>query len=190
MTGIGPPSSLLTDRHNGVYFQRRDYGGFFRRGACGAIDVVALLILWVAVGFGWFLAGPDVHVNEWEIMPIWLPLSYLYLAPLKGSRLRTIGYRLMGLKVVDLQGRRPGWPRMTIRFATLLFGSEVWIFDLFWLCGQTDRRKISDLFAGTYVVRVNAEPEGRGPVGLAFYGIQSYFFVFREVFRPTDARPA
>ena len=187
MTGIAPPSSLLADRQKGVYFQRRDYGGFFRRSACGVIDGVALLFFGLAIVFGWALARPDPVGHEWEIMSIWLPLCYLYLGPMKASRLRTIGYRVMGLKVVDLRGGRPGWISMTIRLAMLSFGAPLWVLDLFWFRGQSDRRKISDLFAGTYVVRMDAAPLGRGPVGLGFHGILGYFFVFREVLRPTDA---
>ena len=144
------------------------------------MPIIALVIAFVRV-----FTGSDAIIGEWELMPFWLPICYLYLAPLKASRLRTVGYRLMGLRVVDLQGRRPGWVRMTIRLVAMSFGSLWWVLDLFWMCGQSDRRKISDLYAGTYVVRVNAAPEGRGAVGLGFYGIFTYFFVFREVLRPT-----
>jgi uncharacterized RDD family membrane protein YckC len=117
-------------------------------------------------------------------------LCYLYLGPLKRSRWRTLGYQLTDLRIVDLHGHRPSLPRMTFRCVLLTLGAGFWLFDLLWILGNSDRRKFSDQFAGTYVVRARARPVGFGPIVATYYYFVTNCFVFGEVARaPIDRRP-
>jgi uncharacterized RDD family membrane protein YckC len=172
----------LDKRPAGVYFSPGDYGGFVRRVAAGAVDVVALLVVWVVLAVLWSLTEPELSLAGAYVLA-----CYLYLAPLKASRARTLGYRLAGLRVVDHYGRRPSVLRMSVRCAPLLIGSGFWLIDLLWMLGERERRKLSDLLAGTYVVRAGVEPAGNGPVVVAYYAALGYFLVFGEVRRAAGA---
>ena len=70
------------------------------------------------------------------------------------------------------------------------FSTGFWLQDLLWTFSLPDRRKLTDLFAGTTVVRARANPEGQGPIVLAYYDVMGYFLIFGEVRRPSKARPS
>jgi uncharacterized RDD family membrane protein YckC len=169
-------------RPDGVYFSPGDYAGFVRRVAAGVVDVVALWVIWLALAFAWWLTEPELSLEGAFVLA-----CYLYLAPLKASRARTLGYRLAGLRVVDLYGRRPSLARMTLRCLPLMVGAGFWLTDLLWMFGERERRKLTDLLAGTYVVRAGVEAAGNGPVVAAYYDAFGYFLVFGEVRRAAGA---
>ncbi len=180
------------DTHLGVFYEPKDYAGFFRRLFAGLIDAIVLLTIW-AVSFVGIelltqLRGPGV----WEMFFTLILSIYLYLGWLKASHIGTLGYRLLRIRVVDIYGRRPSAQRMILRCLIQVF-VVAWLrnfyFDFLWMASQSDRRKLSDQFAGTYVVRTAAVPIGEGPIVLAYYGAFSYFLVFSEVQRPLKPRP-
>jgi len=152
---------------------------FWRRAAAAAVDTalitveLALLIVvvFVVTVFVATIAAGDVPAEDapWVPMAVAIALlqlvfTWLYSALFQTSAWQaTIGMRLAGVKVTDLQGRRLSFTRATARYAakrlvvlTLYLGFLVIV--------ATDRRQaLHDVLAGTLVVR-RREPVAGGPV--------------------------
>ena len=173
------------DKPIGVYFDPKDCAGFWRRTTAAGIDAAVLWGAWYGLAFGWAAWRPTTDYQEPTLIFAWFLVIFLYLGVLKASRWGTAGYRLLGLRVVDLRGGRPSLSRMFLRSFLLVFGFSTgfWLHDLLWTFSLPDRRKLTDLFAGTTVVRARANPEGRGPIVLAYYDVMGYFLIFAEVRR-------
>lgn len=78
----------------------------------------------------------------------------------QGERHIRLGYLLFRLRVVDLQGQRPGLVRLTLRM--LLGGGLSPFLDLVYLTSDTSRQSLRDKMGGTK----RAVVAGRGRVGL------------------------
>ena len=165
----------------GVYYGRQDYASFWRRILAWAIDLVIILLI---LGGYCYL---NFHFINDSLLAFnvsffgSLLIAYVYLAILKSSALRTLGFRVADLKIVDLYGNKPSWSTMLIRFMLLAVGLFSLIVDLLWLTGETTRQTLRDKYFGTYVVRTYSEPEGTGRlqnVSLDFIG---WHLVFKEV---------
>ncbi|MDH3974742.1 MAG: RDD family protein [Deltaproteobacteria bacterium] len=183
-------------REEGIYFDIKDYGSLVRRFSAITIDMAFLLLLFILAGALWSLLfiPPDLDLAyyygikvfiyfEPEFFSLCLILAYIYLAILKPRPIRTIGYRLTGLKIIDLKGEQPSLLKMTWRFVLLAFGPFHLLFDIFWLGGDDNRQSLRDKLAGTYVIRKNAIPSGRGTIGYSQYGLFCYQLIFSEVMR-------
>jgi uncharacterized RDD family membrane protein YckC len=177
MTGTG----AVEQAAEGVYFSPRDSAGVWRRLVCGLIDVGVLWVLLVALLVGWSVLSLPREFAGLSLAAAWMLTCFGYLAVLKQSRLGTVGDRATGLKVVDLRGGRPSLTRMTVRCGLLLLGTGFILIDLLCVLGTRRRQKLSDVIAGTYVVRSGATPEGRGRVVLAIHCVFGYFFVHEAV---------
>lgn len=177
---------LHVDGRDGVYFPPHDHAGFWRRVVCAAVDGAVLLAAWAGLFNVWVGMQPSPGFTGPTLLAAWLALAFLYTGPLKASPLRTLGYRAAGVTVIDLYGRRPSLPRMAVRSALYLIGTGFWLIDLVWTLGNAERRKLSDVIAGTYVVRAGAQPAGHGPVVPAIYCVLSYMIVYGEVRRPVQ----
>jgi len=157
---------------------------FWRRVGAGAIDtaflVVELMLLTIVVliftSLVSFIAagGREVPSDRapWGLMAVAIVVlqvtfSWLYSTVLHTSAWQgTIGMRLAGLEVTDLQSRRLSFARATARYAAkrlvVLTG-----YLGFFLIAATDRRQaLHDMLAGTLVVR-RRERATRGRVGSA-----------------------
>jgi hypothetical protein len=62
-----------------------------------------------------------------------------------------------------------------------LLGPLNWLLDLVWLSSDAHRQALRDKFANTYVVKVQAQPAGRGKIVFRSYEILFYNCLFREV---------
>jgi uncharacterized RDD family membrane protein YckC len=174
----------------GVYFAPGDYAGFGRRLVSGLIDAAvvyaAWLVVWVAVALARSLLALPKHAVIVSMTGGWFVLGFLYLVVLKRSALRTLGYRAAGIRVIDLRGGPPSLFRMSLRTGLLLLGRGFMLIDLAWLLGRgsADGQKITDMLAGTYVVRAGARPEGHGRIVAAYYGMLSHFLICPQVRHP------
>jgi uncharacterized RDD family membrane protein YckC len=141
------------------------YAELWRRVAAAIVDVAVLAVLSFVLGvvagllaFGLFgdaaLDGLERFLSGPARTPLALVVFWLYFAPLESSRLQaSLGKRLLGLRVTDLDERRLSFLRATGRFlgkllsvATLLIG--------FLLAAFTARRQaLHDLVAGCLVLR-------------------------------------
>jgi uncharacterized RDD family membrane protein YckC len=89
---------------DGVFFAPDSYAGVFRRISAMITDGLILLI--VAIGL-WIplvilLWDPQTgRTPEGLFLLLWIPIGWFYLTVIKRSRLRTIGYRLCGLQIVN-----------------------------------------------------------------------------------------
>ncbi len=181
---------------NGVYYKIEDYGSLLRRFLAIAVDLVVLILLALVIAWIWsfFAEAPDLDPAleyGWLSMAFITPgyfwccllISYIYMTVVKASKLRTVGYRITGLRVVNLHGVRPSIFQMTWRFILLAFGPIDLIVDLIWLGGDDNRQTIRDKIAATYVVRPDAIPIGAGAITRRSYFLLSWSFIFQEVKR-------
>jgi len=192
--------SKMNDKANrdiGVYYRQSDYASLLKRIIAAGVDCFVLIILAVIISFIWplFFEQPDFDIAAdfgWMALAFFSPgffwtctiIAYCYLSIIKPSYLRTIGYRIAKLKIVNMKGCRPSLLQMTWRFLLLIFGPFHILIDLFWLGGgDDDRQALRDKMAGTYVVAANSLPVGSGPFKYANYNFLGFAFIFREVKR-------
>jgi uncharacterized RDD family membrane protein YckC len=163
-----------------VYFHTDDYAPFWRRFITLIVDgaVVALLC---------FLATLPLSFTHAEGLPPWMALLWLaiiwsYLALLKRTSFRTLGYRLMGLQIVGYTGKPPTIFQMTIRPAITFFFTPLFD-DLSWIPSDRCRQALRDKFACTYVIRKGASPAGTGRLVYTRHFFIGRQMLFREIAR-------
>lgn len=82
--------------------------------------------------------------------------AVLYLTVLKRSRTRTVGYRALDCEVVAADGGAPSFRAMLTRLILWpLIGPGL---NLFSISQHDSRQTISDMIAGTIVIRAGSEP--------------------------------
>jgi uncharacterized RDD family membrane protein YckC len=173
-----------------VYFDRRDYAGPVRRAVIVCIDgfavIVLCLVVLVGIGTVWFMRYPrsDLPPQAWWVA---LTSAYVYLTLLKRSRIRSLGYILTGVRILDIEGRRPSLLQMTVRILPVLPVPWSFLFDLGWMVDEPQRQTLRDKWAGTFVVRRKAQPIGTGPVQYKRIGLGGIFLIFPEVSRVEEA---
>ena len=173
----------------GVYYREQDYAGVWRRLLTDLIDIPVLLLLIAIAGITLDTLFP-YRVAAAALLPVAAILAFLYLALLKRSRLRTLGYRVAGVRIVDFHGDTPSATAVTLRLIFAVFGPLNILLDLFWIPGDPCRQALRDKFAQTYVVRERAKPAGSAPIRLCRYGVLGWSFVFQEVAPEAQAPPA
>ena len=171
----------------GIYYAPLAKAGFFRRLLASGVDALLLFELWYVIFAVWVLAGYQRGVPSEGALLAWLLGVFLYLGPLKRSTFRTPGYLVAGVRIVNFRGGRPSLLAMALRCGFALPWSGLTFLDLLWFLVTGRRQKLSDDRARTYVVRVGAEPVGRGPIVAAYYAAFGYLIVFGEVV-PRPAR--
>ena len=149
----------------GVYYSRGDYAGFWRRLVVDAIDFTLLVgtVLGITLGAAIILPTGEQalpHVLFWSGMG----LGFVYLALLKHSRFRTLGYLVGGIRIVSIHGGRPSIWALTIRALFAVFGPFNMLLDVIWLTSDERRQALRDKFAHTYVIRDRALPLGQGAI--------------------------
>ena len=183
-------------KNQGVYYKLQDYGSLYKRIGVAITDLLFLIIIFFIIASVWpfFFSSLDLTSGVeygWLALAFFTPayfwtcttIAFLYLAILKPSSIRTIGYRIAGLKIVNMRGFKPSLLQMAWRFLLLVFGPFHFIIDLFWLGGDDDRQSLRDKMAGTYVVRENSAPEGVGAFKYSNYNFFGLSFTFKEVKR-------
>ncbi|WDQ15983.1 RDD family protein [Rhodopirellula sp. P2] len=171
----------------GIYFAHESYPGFIRRLIAMMIDGAILTFAGIAI---WILLALLFYVLETDRSPetlhiaIWLTIIWVYMTVIKRSWLRTIGYRLSGLQIVDTRGSRPSLMKMTFRLLMWIFGPFNFILDLMWLAADSEQQTLRDCYCGTYVVRATAQPEGSAPMHLTRYFATGLAPSYPRVVRP------
>ncbi len=164
----------------GTYFREEDYASAWRRLLAVLVDIPVLLVLTVAVWTALYPLLSEIAADA-AFLPITVLLSFVYLVILKRSRLRTLGYRLADVRIVDLRGGVPSIGAMTLRLIFAVFGPLNGLFDLVWIPGDPRRQALRDKFAHTYVVRADAESVGTAAIEYRHYFALGWTFLFREV---------
>jgi uncharacterized RDD family membrane protein YckC len=116
----------------------------------------------------------------------WLALSLLYLVVCKRTRVRTLGYRLARVRLIDIRGGSPRSLRVTFRLLLALMGgytSSLGLVDFLWITGDDHKQALRDKLAQTYVIKVGAQPAGRGPIVYDVYHVLAWTLYLPEVRR-------
>lgn len=177
--------------HRAVCFDRRDYAGLGRRVAIICIDLVGAAVLCFVVFFGLafacFLQNPANEDLPSYTLLLLLLVVYLYLTVLKRSEVGTLGYILTGVRIIDIEGKRPSLLQMTGRLLPLPLFPLTLPFDLAWVVDDPHRQGLRDKWVGTFVVRRNAQPIGTAPIRYKRLGFAGLFLIFPEVGRVEEA---
>ena len=142
--------------------------GFWRRLFAGLLDLIiiipaSLIVIWLASK----LTG--VHVPRG--LDFWLDLilasdpalvmalgltiavAALYALVFQVTQGRTIGMRVLGMRVVDIYGDSPSAARCVARTLGYLGGVATLLLGFLWIGFDREKRALHDWIAGTYVIR-------------------------------------
>jgi uncharacterized RDD family membrane protein YckC len=149
-------------------FQTPAYAGFWMRVLAYIIDSLIMSIVFIPLGlvYGAVMAGSGLDENSPEmafgnlgINGISILGGWLYHAFLESSSWQgTVGKKVLGLRVTDMNGSRIGFGRATGRyFGTILSGMICFIG--FVMVAFTEKKQgLHDLMAGTLVLSGPALP--------------------------------
>jgi uncharacterized RDD family membrane protein YckC len=168
-------------RAEGVYYQRQDYAGLWRRLLAAIVDAIVAV-----AGLFALLIGTPSTASVFLLLMVWLALFFLYLIVCKRTRVRTLGYRLARVRLVDIRGDSPRSLRVTFRLLLALMGgysSVLGLVDLLWITGDDHKQALRDKLAHTYVIRAGAQPAGRGPIVYDVYHVLAWTLYLPEVRR-------
>ena len=195
------PHSMSISQAGPVVYRREDYVGAFRHLVIFAVDF--LVILFVVFPLSLLPAVLRFSVTAaFDSFSIILPLflAWIYLAVLKPSRIRSVGYWVTDVRIVTINGGKPSPFCMTLRLAAtmlwlLLSPFGFFWLDLLWTTVDDERQMLRDLFSGTRLIRNNARPIGRGWIEYSFYTAFGLILFYPSVRRkvsevinpPTDA---
>ena len=171
-------------RGEGVYYRRQDYAGLWRRLLAAIVDAIVVVVALIAL----LLSGTASAASVLLAFITWLALSLLYLVVCKRTRVRTLGYRLARVRLVDIRGESPRSLRVTFRLLFTLMGgysSALGLIDILWITGDDHRQALRDKLAHTYVIRMGAQPVGLGPIVYDVYHVLGWTLYVPEVRRTT-----
>jgi uncharacterized RDD family membrane protein YckC len=147
--------------------------GFWKRAVAAAIDLaivlpVAMLVV-LAVGKLAGVALPNriglLDIDMWIdlvlatdpalVMALTLTtaLGLIYVLVLHILFGRTLGMRVMRIRVIDLYGDPPSPARCAARCAGYLAGAATLFLGFLWIGFDSEKRGLQDWIAGTYVIR-------------------------------------
>lgn len=149
--------------------------GFWKRLAAGLIDFFVVLPVWALVTL---IVGKiaNVHLPARDIrlldIDMWIDLvlaadsalimglvllfaiAMTYLLVFHITLGRTLGMRLLKMKVIDVYGDPPSPARCVARCAGYLAGVATLFLGFLWIGFDSEKRGLQDWIAGTYVIRV------------------------------------
>jgi len=149
--------------------------GFWKRLAAGLIDFfvilpVALLIIFIVSK----IAGVHLPAKNMKLLDVdmWIDLvlatdsalvmglvlfiaiALTYLLVFHITLGRTLGMRLLKMKVIDVYGDPPSPARCVARCAGYLASVATLFLGFLWIGFDSEKRGLQDWIAGTYVIRV------------------------------------
>ncbi|HET9623552.1 MAG TPA: RDD family protein [Kofleriaceae bacterium] len=148
--------------------------GFWRRLAAAAVDLAvivpaALVITVLASRITGVHLPPSnlriVDIDLWidlvlakdpalmmaAILFCAIGLTYLLIFQIVVGR--TLGMRVLGLKIIDVYGERPSAARCVARCAGYLASTVTLFLGFLWMGFDAEKRGLQDWIAGTYVIR-------------------------------------
>lgn len=149
-----------------------EIAGFFRRSGAAIVDVLLLAITAGPIAWGLDrLVDPLPLAADAQGLDRWLTLAstdfglllgragpflvmfglyYLFMVFWTG---RTLGQRLLAMRIVDRHGGQPGLAISILRSLAQLAGTLPALLGLVWIAFDSEKRAFHDHVAGTYVVR-------------------------------------
>lgn len=165
----------------GVIFDEKNYAGFFTRVIIAVVDLIVIVVVISATLFITKYLIDDHDIFYYFNMIFFISFWIWYLALLKRSKFRTIGYMLTGVKIVNLRGEKPSIFKMVLRAFLNIIGPFQVFIDFIWLSQETTKQTLRDKYIGTYVIKRNATPVGRGRLQLVILGLMGWSIMYREV---------
>ena len=162
------------------YEEPKEYGGFWLRFVAYLIDsiivgiplgILSIIIFIVFFGatdaFGILIADPDALSDEEALiflgsylgalgltMVINLVVAVSYFAGLQSSKMQaTLGKKMLGLKVTDLNGNRISFWRALGRYLAMSFLSGILLIGYILAAFTEKKQSLHDLIASTVVVK-------------------------------------
>lgn len=148
------PEILESPRHYGIGYGSRFLIYMIDGGVLVASFLPAFLISMLFHALSPLLAQ--------AVMAAWFLAAISYLTLLKRSHIGTLGYRALGVKIVDACGHRPSLFKMAVRLVTPILVPEIILIDLHGFGRSDSRQTLADRLAGTYVVVRSIPPEVGG----------------------------
>jgi uncharacterized RDD family membrane protein YckC len=167
----------------GVYFSQNDYASLLLRFLIIGIDAAVLLAISIIIGLILYPINRGFDTLIGHTITVMIPISYLYLAIYKRTDQSTLGYRFLGVKIINLEGKRPSIWQMTLRFLILFFGPFNFFVDILWLTGEENKQTLRDKMFGTYVIKRQAQVKGTGKIIYYQQMFLGWNWMFREVER-------
>jgi uncharacterized RDD family membrane protein YckC len=146
--------------------------GFWRRAAAAGIDLAVLLPVCLLLGLlAGALSGIRLPPSRFRGPDIWLDtflagdpalLGFLGLSLAIGSVYalvfqltmgRTLGMRVLKIRIIDLYGEEPSTVRAIVRTCGYLAGVFTLGLGFFWIGFDREKRGLHDWLSGTYVVK-------------------------------------
>lgn len=137
------------------------YGGFWLRVVARVIDIVILSIALVVIELvaRGVLDDYDTAGEESFWALVWFVGHWLYFAGLHASEWQaTIGKRLLGLRVADLQGERITFGNATGRYFAEILSALILLIGYLMVAFTERKQGLHDLLASTLVVRTDGRP--------------------------------
>ncbi len=172
----------------GVYYRQEDYAGFWKRCIAWLIDLTVILLF---VGLYGYLVFSFIEDSSFAVKVSFsgsLLSAYAYLAILKSSRFKTLGFKVAHITIVDLKGEKPSWSTMLVRFLLMTLGPFTLLYDLLWLTGETTRQTLRDKYMGTYVIKNDSTPLGMGKIRSVRLDFMGWHLIFRETIIPENQK--
>jgi uncharacterized RDD family membrane protein YckC len=148
--------------------------GFWKRAVAAVLDLAIviptalLLTLIVSKVSGVHLPSSNLHLLDVDLwidlvlaadpalvmaMVMFTAIGLVYLFVLHIVLGRTLGMRLLKLRVIDVYGERPSPARCAARCAGYLASVATLFLGFLWMGFDSEKRGLQDWIAGTYVVR-------------------------------------
>ncbi len=141
------------------------YAGFWLRFGAAILDTLVFLpvsfVLFAALGLtGSLSAEPDPEQVEafmasyLIVLPLSLAVGWLYFALMESSTHQaTLGKKVLGLKVTDLDGNRVSFGRATGRFFGKYLSGLIFYFGFIMAAFTEKKQALHDLIAGCLVLK-------------------------------------
>ena len=127
----------------GVYYRQEDYAGVWRRLVVDVIDILVVLFVSAVLLFALAVVF-DGQVPTLAVPLILALVAVMYLVVLKGSRVRTLGYRIAGTRIVNLRGQAPGLDALASRLLFAVCGPLNLLLDILWIPGDERRQALRE----------------------------------------------
>jgi uncharacterized RDD family membrane protein YckC len=147
--------------------------GFWRRLVAAAIDLgivfpAALIITAIASWITGVHLPTNLHLVDIDLwidlmlatdpalvmaLGLFAAIGLTYLLVFQIIVGRTLGMRLLGIKIIDVYGDQPSAGRCVARCAGYLAGVATLFLGFLWMGFDSEKRGLQDWIAGTYVIR-------------------------------------
>ena len=131
-------------------YVRTQYGGYWKRGIANLIDCLLLGLIFAIVSFSSNILTAVVE----------LVIFLVYMIGLKFAFGATLGYRLLGMQIVSINGAKPTVKQIAIRLIAAFFSALALGLGYLWIALDKNKQAWHDKIAGTYVIRPKATPVG------------------------------